>query len=268
VAIPQPPVTAREDSPQQTQTRVNRNFHRLYTAENDAEFAGKEPLWQYKNSKHQDMPRIEHGFNDDGTIKVPDAPKVPGFDPLNQQFRWPDGTLRKEYPPRNPYTVAARRRVHELVTHCRMQDKNVVDENGQSIRHNIGVLWCAHARYLVDKLGIHPETNDEGEWYGRDDEYVDPLLHPEHPLNQMCAKLGVSLQEKWEQYDEEFAEECRERFKEARIRDEMGDAYRPKSKLLNISADAPQRVDFSCEEVGRQSPMEPQTPVTPVDEVE
>ena len=79
---------------------------------------------------------------------------------LVTHVRWPDGSLRKEYPPRNPYVVAARRRVSGLVHHCRVNGGDEACAAGKSYRFGVGVLWCAPPRYLVDKLGIHPETNE------------------------------------------------------------------------------------------------------------
>lgn len=154
---PSTPPARKETKPIQTDLdRGEKNFHRLYTTDEDDDQPTK---WEFKNSKHEFAPHIDTGFNRDGTIKVPDFdPEVqcPGFNPHDQLFRWPDGELRKEYPPRNPYVVARRSAVEKVVRWCRFNDPRYKESEHFRHRYNVGVLWCAHARYLTDKLGIHP----------------------------------------------------------------------------------------------------------------
>lgn len=154
---PSTPPAQKETKPIQTDLdRGEKNFHRLYTTDEDDDQPTK---WEFKNSKHEFAPHIDTGFNRDGTIKVPDFdPEVqcPGFNPHDQLFRWPDGELRKEYPPRNPYVVARRSAVEKVVRWCRFNDPRYKESEHFRHRYNVGVLWCAHARYLTDKLGIHP----------------------------------------------------------------------------------------------------------------
>jgi hypothetical protein len=239
------PVAAPVDSPTPTRTR-EKNFHRLYTTDED-----EEPKWERKSSNHVHMPRLteaETGFNNDGAIKVPDAPRVAGFNPLEQMFRWPDGSLRKEYPPRNPYVVAARRKAARLVHFCRI---------------TVGVMWCAHARYLTEKLGIHPEVNDEGEFYGFDPAKTDPLRDPEHAVNQDFAAGGSSYDEIKKEEEAEFESMLVQRFEDV----QSGEAN--KSRFANENVEGPGTfVPFRCKVAGETDPVENAFKRTGLDEIE
>jgi len=254
------PVAAPVDSPTPTRTR-EKNFHRLYTTDED-----EEPKWEHKSSNHVFMPRLteaETGFNNDGTIKVPDAPHVAGFNPLEQMFRWPDGSLRKEYPPRNPYVVAARRKAARLVQFCRITGGDDESTKGKSYRHNVGVLWCAHARYLTEKLGIHPEVNDEGEFYGFDPAKTDPLCDPEHAVNQDFAAGGTSYDEIKKEEEVEFEAMLRQRFEDV----QSGEAN--KSRFANENVEGPGTfVPFKCKVAGETDPVENAFERTGLDELE
>lgn len=237
------------------------NFHRLYTRDERAPVE-----WERAPSDdHEFRPHIDTGFNADGTIKTPDAPRVPGWNPHEQLFRWPDGTLRREYPPRNPYVVAARRRFSGVAHHCRLTGGDDECAKGQSHRFGVGVLWAAHARYLVDKLGIHPEWNDEGEYYGYDAEKTDPCLREDHVVNQMFRAAGTSYEEALEKERSEFEDMLRARFDD--VQDGRGNA----SQCENLNPDGPGRVvDFRCEKVGEPDPLPPEAyaPTTGLDDIE
>lgn len=135
-------------------------------------------------------------------------------------------------------------------------------------RFNVNVLWCAHARYM-EKLYIHPETRDDGEWYEFDANSIDPLLE-DNVVNDMLRKAGCpSVKEISDELDEQLERRLRERWKERREKERLGDAYRPKSAFINLNEEsAGTRVDFQCEALGKQSPIEPQTPTTGLDELE
>ena len=254
------PVAAPVDSPTPTRTR-EKNFHRLYTTDED-----EEPKWERKSSNHVHMPRLteaETGFNNDGTIKVPDAPRVAGFNPLEQMFRWPDGSLRKEYPPRNPYVVAARRKAQRLVHFCRITGGDDESTKGKSYRMNVGVLWSAHARYLTEKLGIHPEVNDEGEFYGFDPAKTDPLRDPEHAVNQDFAAGGSSYDEIKKEEEAEFESMLVQRFEDV----QSGEAN--KSRFANENVEGPGTfVPFRCKVAGETDPVENAFKRTGLDEIE
>ena len=245
------------------QTTLDRgyNFHRLYTRDERAPVT-----WERAPSDdHEFRPHIDTGFNADGTIKTPDAPRVPGWNPREQLFRWPDGTLRREYPPRNPYVVAARRRFAGLVHHCRVTGGDEESTKGASHRYGVGVLWAAHARYLVDKLGIQPEWNEEGEYYGYDPEKTDPCLREDHVVNQIFRAAGTSYEEALEKERREFEEMLRARF------DDVQEGRGNVSQCENLNPDGPGRiVDFRCEKVGEPDPLPPEAyaPTTGLDEIE
>lgn len=269
-AVTPPPREEPKPNPNQRPKR-EKNYHRLYTVDEDSE----EPIeWQYRHSKFEDSPPIDTGFNADGTIKTPDPPKIPGFDPSTLLFRWPDGSLRKEYPPRNKYVVAARKRWSEIAHFCRMKELEGMDSDSEEAeifqhRFNVNVLWCAHARYM-EKLHIHPEVRDDGEFYEFQPDSIDPLLDEENVVNEMLRKAGCpSVKEISDELDEQLERQLRERWKERREKERLGDAYRPKSAFINLNEEsAGTRVDFQCEVLGKQSPIEPQTPTTGLDELE
>jgi len=265
------PPTREEPKPNRPKKEKEKNYHRLYTADEDSE----EPIqWQYRHSKFVDSEPIDTGFNADGTIKTPDPPKIPGFDPSTSLFRWPDGSLKADYPPRNKYVVAARKRWSEIVHFCRMKVLEEMDSDSEEAeifkhRFNMNVLWCAHARYM-QKLHFPPETRDDGEWYEFDENFIDPLLDEESVVNDMLRKAGCpSVKEISDELDEKLEQRLRERWKERREKERLGDAYRPKSAFINLNEESVgTRVDFQCETLGEQSPIEPQTPTTGLDELE
>ena len=246
-----------------TRTTLDRgyNFHRLYTEDERDENVA----WEHLHDRHEFRPHIDAGFNADGTVKTPDAPRAPGWNPRELKFRWPDGSLREEYPPRNPYVVAARRRVSGLVHHCRVNGGDEACAAGKSYRFGVGVLWCAHARYLVDKLGIHPETNEEGEFYGYDPEKTDPFLRRDHVVNKMFRAAGTPYEEALEKERREYEDMLRARF------DDVQEGRGNVSQCENLNPDGPGRiVDFRCEKVGEPDPLPPEAyaPSAGLDEIE
>jgi len=253
-------VVEKKEAPQKDVDRGVKNFHRLYTTDEDS----TEPTeWEHKHSKHEFAPHIDTGFNPDGTIKVPDAP-TPGFDPHSQLFRWPDGVLRHEYPPRNPYVVAARRNAEHLVRYCRFNDPEFKTSEQFRHRYNLGVLWCAHARYLNDKLGFPPETNAAGEYYGYDEAKQDPIMDEDHPVNRFLRAKGLSYATLVEEDDERYAAMLTERF--TAVREGRGN----ESLLINENIPKGERrfVSFRTKELGREDPVDDATPRTGLDELE
>lgn len=100
-----------------------------------------------------------------------------------RRFRWPDGSLRSERPPANPFAVANRKKYAPLVAHCRRKggDRNF-ETTGCSWRYGIGVSHKDHVNYL--KLAdLEPEVDESGEWLGFDPNKTDPLKDPAHALN-------------------------------------------------------------------------------------
>lgn len=100
-----------------------------------------------------------------------------------RRFRWPDGSLRPERPPPNPYAVSNRRKYAPLVRYCRTHggDKGF-DTAGGSWRYGIGVGYDEHLKYL-QIADLVPEEDENGEWIGFDPSKTDPLLDPAHALN-------------------------------------------------------------------------------------
>ena len=78
-------------------------------------------------------------------LQVPDPPKMT----RQRIYRQPDGTLSQTKPPRNPYTVAARRDWVDLVQYARLNDGDAnTTKTGKCFRHGIGVTYPEHFEYL------------------------------------------------------------------------------------------------------------------------
>ena len=145
----------------------------------------------------------------DALARVPDPPKVP----YERVYRHPDGSLRKERPPRKPVVVAARREWADLVHYARINGGNRdATEKGVCFRTGIGCTWAEHAEYLR-RMGLEPETDPDGEWVGYDPEVSpNPLDDPEHPVYEILKVLDeedlkLSPEERAEKA-REFAREC------------------------------------------------------------
>lgn len=145
----------------------------------------------------------------DALARVPDPPKVP----YERVYRHPDGSLRKERPPRKPVVVAARREWADLVHYARINGGNRdATEKGVCFRTGIGCTWAEHAEYLR-RMGLEPETNPDGEWVGYDPEVSpNPLDDPKHPVYEILKVLDeedlkLSPEERAEKA-REFAREC------------------------------------------------------------
>jgi len=258
---PKPAASAPKPKP------IEKCFHRLYTVEDENNSYEFEHVPQGYTPVRERSAK-EKGFNVDGSMIVPDAPKVPGYDPFDQLFRWPDGELRREYPPRNPYVVAVRKRWHELTTHCRMEGGDAECAKGESYRYGIGVLWCAHARYLTTKLNIEPEWNDRQEWYGFDENKQDGLMNDSHPIYKLLRDGGgKSYEDLVRESDARYDKLFNDAWDEARKRDEEGAAYVAPSRLENLRNPGGE-TPFRCEAIGKESPTGPLTSCTGVDELE
>ena len=145
----------------------------------------------------------------DALARVPDPPKVP----YERVYRHPDGSLRKERPPRKPVVVAARREWADLVHYARINGGNRdATEKGVCFRTGIGCTWAEHAEYLR-RMGLEPETDPDGEWVGYDPEVSpNPLDDPKHPVYEILKVLDeedlkLSPEERAEKA-REFAREC------------------------------------------------------------
>jgi hypothetical protein len=145
----------------------------------------------------------------DALARVPDPPKVP----YERVYRHPDGSLRRERPPRKPVVVAARREWADLVHYARINGGNRdATEKGVCFRTGIGCTWAEHAEYLR-RMGLEPETNPDGEWVGYDPEVSpNPLDDPKHPVYEILKVLDeedlkLSPEERAEKA-REFAREC------------------------------------------------------------
>lgn len=110
-----------------------------------------------------------------------------------REYRWPDGVLRPEKPPANPYTVANRRRWKGLVDHCRTHGGDrTYNSTGQSLRYNINVPWEQHRDYL-DHASLQPETDQTGNYNGFDAQKTDPLKDPQHPFNSFYKDAAAAI---------------------------------------------------------------------------
>ena len=110
-----------------------------------------------------------------------------------RRFRWPDGTLRDEKPPPNPYTAANRRKWASLVEHCR---KNGGDRGfettGQSLRYGLNVPAPQHSAYL-QQAQLEAEANEKGDYVGFDPSKINPLDDPQHALNSFYREGAAAV---------------------------------------------------------------------------
>lgn len=105
-------------------------------------------------------------------------------------YRQPDGTLGVQRPPRNPYTVAARRQWADLVRYARVTGGDEEASNGKSYRYNLGVRYDEHVAFLKS-INQEPELDADGSWLGYDAKYELP--RPEdHPWTAMLEKLKTT----------------------------------------------------------------------------
>lgn len=120
--------------------------------------------------------------------EVPAPPAHP-FASEPRVYRHPDGSLRSVPPPRDPFTVAARRDWADLVTYARTTGgcAQCSSPTGACYRHGQGVSYAAHAAYLA-KLGLEPERGADGSWVGFDPTKTDPIAHDTHPFNAAYAE--------------------------------------------------------------------------------
>jgi hypothetical protein len=96
-------------------------------------------------------------------------------------YRHADGRLSPTRPPPEPYTVAARRDWHDLVTYTRMHGGCAECTQGTCFRHGTGVSFEAMYEYL-EQLGVPVESDAFG-WHGLDgSKPLNPLDDPAHPL--------------------------------------------------------------------------------------
>ncbi|KAF8058108.1 methyltransferase [Scenedesmus sp. PABB004] len=104
-----------------------------------------------------------------------------------RSYRHPDGSLRPSPPPREPLTVANRRRWRGLVEHCRRAPgvDPWLERAGVSARYGVDATHAQHAAAL-EAIGLAPEFDADGQWAGLEPGVQDPLAgaaagHP-HPL--------------------------------------------------------------------------------------
>jgi hypothetical protein len=110
-----------------------------------------------------------------------------------RQFRWPDGSLKEEKPPPNPYAASNRRKWGPLVRHCREHGGDRVFENtGQSYRYGLNVSAEKHTEYL-QQAGLEPEIDDTGEVRGYITNALDPLRDPEHAINSFYKEKAATV---------------------------------------------------------------------------
>ena len=97
------------------------------------------------------LPHIDAGFNADGTVKTPDAPRARLPRGRARAVR-ADGSLREEYPPRNPYVVAARScgstRTRGITVQVNAPRRHDRARHRAAHQDASATEWCAHARRL------------------------------------------------------------------------------------------------------------------------
>ena len=100
-----------------------------------------------------------------------------------RQYRWADGSLRSEKPPRNPFAVSSRRSWAPLVRYCRENGGDREYENsGVSLRFGLNVEYSKHMDYL-SVLGLEPEQDKDGEFKGFVAGQANPLNDELHAFN-------------------------------------------------------------------------------------
>ncbi|KDD75993.1 hypothetical protein H632_c404p1 [Helicosporidium sp. ATCC 50920] len=114
-------------------------------------------------------------------------------------FRWPDGTLQSEPPPRSPITVANRRRLNPLVTHCRLAGASSdAALQATRLRYGIEVSHALHEAHL-SAAGLRPETDAQGQFLDyRADKDGDPVEHADHCFHTFYRAMAqrVAAEEK------------------------------------------------------------------------
>ena len=75
----------------------------------------------------------------------------------------------------------------DLVHYCRITGGcEDVTKHGRCYKTGVGVLHAEHRAYL-SKMGLEPETDANGHWYGFDPSKLNPLDDPEHVINQVIG---------------------------------------------------------------------------------
>ena len=119
------------------------------------------------------MPRFSAAVADADSPPPQQPSQPPPAQPLQHPspqearlYRWPDGELRREKPPPNPYTVAARKAFHELVVYAALNGGDEeATRTGRSLRLWINCTYEEHKAYLAER-GLEPERNADGSWIG------------------------------------------------------------------------------------------------------
>lgn len=112
-------------------------------------------------------------------------------------YRWPDGVLREEKPPPNPYAAANRQKWAQIVAYTRQQEFLKKDQpqahtqatTAHALRYGIGVPRVQHEEYLA-AADMEPETEgDDGMVVkGYDPTKTNPLEDPTHAFNSYFKK--------------------------------------------------------------------------------
>ena len=111
----------------------------------------------------------------------------------SRHFRWPDGSLKEEKPPPNPYAASNRRKWAPLIRHCRENGGDRVFENtGQSFRYGVNVSSEIHIEYL-QQAKLEPEIDEKGEVRGFNPNAIDPMRDPEHALNSFYKEKAKAV---------------------------------------------------------------------------
>ena len=66
---------------------------------------------------------------------------------------------------------------------------------GRSLRYCVGVSYAEHVEYL-ESIGLQPERNQDGSWFGYDPAKEDPLDDEAHPFYAARHALAAATAER------------------------------------------------------------------------
>jgi hypothetical protein len=82
-----------------------------------------------------------------------------------------------------------------LVHYARTHGGDAECTAGRSFRYGVGVSYAQHVAYL-ESIGLEPERDQNGNWFGYDPTKEDPLDDEEHPFYAAEQAAKESPQQK------------------------------------------------------------------------
>ena len=86
---------------------------------------------------------------------------------------------------------ANRRAWADLVHYARVNGGDEECTAGRSFRYGVGVSYAQHVAYLKS-LGLEPERDQSGAWFGYDPSKEDPLADEAHPFFANAAAAAAA----------------------------------------------------------------------------